>query len=327
MSSLLKDPRLSFVLLCLAWGSTWLAIKLGVGHAPPLTFAGSRFLAASLIMLGILGLQRAPMGIARRDLWDFVVMGVTVIGVTFGLIFWGEQYIDSGIAGVIVQGVVPLGLYGFAVLFRREASTGRRWLGIVVGILGVSILFRPGTTGAVDERAAVGMAAVVLGTIVYCWGSVRCHRIVSLYSPLRLAAWENLIGGIALLSLGLVVEGPRRVFSSDVLQATPSWVFLVVVGSVIGFTAYMAVLKAWGPAKASAYAFITPIIALGLGIVVNNEAVRTSDFVGAAVILMGLAILRGAPNRVVSSERPEGTLAEDPSGDTGIAISTDQAAT
>jgi drug/metabolite transporter (DMT)-like permease len=288
-----RAAAIAFVALCLAWGSTWLAIKIGVEGAPPLIFAGTRFLLAGAILLFVFRLRGGGASIARADWPTMIVMGLTVIGVTFGLIFWGEQHVSSGVAGVLVQGVVPLGMFGFAVAYGHESPSRAKWGGIALGIVGIVILFMPNLGGPVDDDVLLGMAAVTAGTVVYCWGSVSTRDVLRGYPTLLIAGLENVIGGIGLVCASIVLEAGELANPTWLADGGVwlSWVYLVIVGSLVGFTSYIFLLKRWGASRTSVYAFVTPILALVLGYGLYGESVGLAEILGALVILCGVATI------------------------------------
>lgn len=290
-----------FVALCLAWGSTWLAIKIGVEGAPPLIFAGTRFLLAGAILIVVFRARRGRVTIARAHWPTMLLMGLTVIGVTFGLIFWGEQYVSSGVAGVLVQGVVPLGMFAFAVAYGHERSSPAKWVGIGLGMVGILILFAPNLSGPIDSNVLLGMAAVTAGTVVYCWGSVATRAVLQQYPTLLIASVENIVGGIGLIVASLVLERGELADASWLSDQRVwlSWIYLVVVGSLVGFTSYIFLLKRWGASRTSVYAFLTPILALALGYALYDERVGAAEVAGALVILCGVGT-------IVFGERLEG---------------------
>ena len=281
--------KLIFVALCLAWGSTWLAIKIGVGHAPPLWFAGTRFFAAGCLMLGYQRLRRGPLAIPRGDLLRALAVGVFAVGVTFGLIFWGEQYVSSGITGVLVQGLVPIGLYGFALGFGHEALRRGRAAGIALGVCGLAVLSAPAFHGTGHPREAAGIAAIAVGTLAYCAASVASRDVLRRTPALLMSGLENLAGGVGLMLVSLPLEGGRIASEGTVRgPVVESWLYLVVVGSLVGFTSYVLLLKEWGAARVSLYAFFTPLIALVLGAALYGEHFGLVELAGAAIILVGV---------------------------------------
>jgi drug/metabolite transporter (DMT)-like permease len=135
-----RSTVIIFSLLCFTWGTTWLAIRVGVSQVPPLWFAATRFVVAGSLLLGwawVFGRWQRP---SARQLQALLLMGTMCIAVCFGLIFWGEQYVESGIAGVVVQGFVPIGLLGFSALLGRDRAGFRAWTAVAVGVAGLTVI-------------------------------------------------------------------------------------------------------------------------------------------------------------------------------------------
>ncbi|WP_433825930.1 DMT family transporter [Actinoplanes sp. CA-015351] len=286
-------PALAFVALCLAWGGTWLAIRIGVQETPPLWLASSRFVVAGLLLLVVARFVGGWHRISRPDLGRLVVMSAGAISICFGLIFWGEQYVESGLAGVLVQGFVPIGLFAFAVLLGKERVLGRQLVGLLLGLAGVALLILTQIRYEADTRVLAGTVAIIVGTLIYDWAGVYGGGLLSRYPAPLMSAYENLIGGLLLLPVSLVLEGGR--LAEDGLmpnaRAFGSWLYLVVIGSMVGFTAYTYLLAKWGPTRTSAYAFVTPVVAVAVGVFVGGEQLRWQDFVGAGMVVAAVVFI------------------------------------
>jgi drug/metabolite transporter (DMT)-like permease len=286
-------PYAVFAALCLAWGGTWIAIRLGVGAMPPLWLAGTRFTAAGLALLVIArfaGGWRRP---TWADLRRIAIMSAGAISICFGLIFWGEQYVDSNVTAVIVQGFVPLGLCVFAALYGHEVIRRRQWLGLGIGVVGVALLTFSQASMASSHRTVAGIAAIIAGTLVYDWAGVYGKPIFARYPAPFVSALENLIGGLLLLPVALLLD-PDRILAAPLpasSTALASWLYLVVVGSLVGFTAYTYLLGRWGPSRTSAYAFATPAVALALGVWIGHEALSGPQIAGAGLIISAVALM------------------------------------
>lgn len=279
--------RLLFALMALIWGTTWIAIKAGVTAVPPVLFAGTRFTAAGLLLLGWLALRGALRPVPRRD-WPAVagVAGLIIVA-TYGLLFWGVRHAPSGLAGVINLAVMPVALLGLGLLHGEERWRGALGLAVAVGVLGLGVLFRP--TLAVEAAAGVhwGLLAVVGGTLAYAWGSVLNRRLLRRYAAPQLAALQVLGGGVALTALALGVEpvdsATWRAFGAPAVLA--GWLFLVLGGSLAAFTIYLHLVHTWSATRAGMYAFVSPVVALACGAVVYGEALTPGNLAGSALVL------------------------------------------
>jgi drug/metabolite transporter (DMT)-like permease len=221
-------------------------------------------------------------------------MSLSCISLCFGLIFWGEQFIESNVAAVIVQGLVPIGLLGFSALYGHERISGYGVLAVLLGVAGVGLLVQPTWQGRIDTNATAGVAAVIVGTLAYGWGSVHGKPAIDRIPAVSVAGLENLIGGLALLLASILFENEKLEASGWMLgnEAVASWVYLVVVGSFLGFTCYTVLLKRWGARRTSAYAFVTPVVAFLVGSLAGNEQISGSAIAGAVLISLGVAALR-----------------------------------
>ncbi|MCS0634248.1 EamA family transporter [Streptomyces sp. LP05-1] len=295
-----------FTTLCVAWGSTWVAIRFGVTAMPPLWFAATRFIVAGLLLLLLARWLGGWQRIARRDLRPLTVMSAGAISVCFGLIFWGEQYIDSGTAGVLVQGFVPIGLFFFAATMTREVIGRTQWTSLGIGLCGVVLLLYGQSGSDWSSRKIVAALAIVVGTLVYDWAGVYGGDVLSRYPAALMSAFENLVGGLILLPVSVAVEG-ERIFRQPLPEEGPAWLswgYLVLVGSVLGFTAYTYLLREWGPTRTSAYAFVTPVIALLLGATLADEQLTWHHLAGTALILAAVAAITRGRNKAPRDTRP-----------------------
>ncbi|MFC4075971.1 DMT family transporter [Salinithrix halophila] len=281
--------KMLFVLLCLVWGSTWLAIKIGVDQAPPLWSAGTRFFLAGILLLAWYRWKQGSFQLERKVLWNVFVLGLFVIAVTFGLIYWGEQWVSSGLTAVLVQGLIPIFMVLFSWLYRQDVLSLPRVLGIVLGLLGICMIFMPQIKSPDSNMAIVGMVSIILGTLAYCWGSVLSKNTLSKYSAILISGLENLMGGLLLMAVSPFLEWERVVSLEYLNQAfLISWVYLVFIGSIVGFTVFTYLLKEWGAVRVSLYSFFTPMVAILLGTLIYHEEITPLQYAGSAMILLGV---------------------------------------
>lgn len=290
-----------FLILCLSWGSTWIAIKVGVETVPPLFFAGSRFLAAGILIIGVTRLLKGPteVRIARADIWPLTIMSALVVSICFALIFWGEQYVSASVTAIVVQGMIPIFLPFFATLRGYEELTGSRKLSIILGLGGLACIFAPGFSASGTGEANIGLEiaglmAIVVGTTAYCYGSVWGRPILSRNSAVAVAGWQNLLGGIIVLAISIPLElpfaQPGAYASLLVPKIAFAWVWLVVIGSAVGFVLFIVLLKAWGASKVSPYAFATPIVAIVLDYLLFDRVIGHIEFVGLVIIFAAMGV-------------------------------------
>jgi drug/metabolite transporter (DMT)-like permease len=274
-----------FVLLCLIWGSTWLVIKVGYGGLGPLNVAGVRFAIAAVILAAIVPIvgTRWPRG--RRE-WTLVLfVGVMLFVGDYGLIYWAEQYIDSGLTAILF-GTFPLLTMAFAhVYVPGEHLTRRKLAGGVAAALGVAALF--GERVHVDASKAGPMAAIIAAAACAASANVATKRHGGAIHSAALNASTMLIGAVLLLS-GAWMTGEDVRLPAD----ASSWAavaYLAIVGSVIAFLIYFSLLKTWTATTVSFFGVFTPAVALLLGAAVLHERLTIWSAVGSALILGGVS--------------------------------------
>ena len=274
-----------FVLLCLIWGSTWLVIKVGYGGLGPLNVAGVRFAIAAAILTVIMPIvgARWPRG---RSEWTLVLfVGVLLFLGDYGLIYWAEQYIDSGLTAILF-GTFPLLTMTFAhVYVPGERLTRRKLAGGVAASLGVAALF--GDRVRVDASNMGPMAAVIGATVCAAAANVAMKRHGSTLHSAALNASAMLIGALLLLT-GAWISGEGIRLPPD----AASWAavaYLAIVGSVVAFLVYFSLLKAWTATAVSFFGVFTPAIALLLGAAVLHERLTMWSVAGAVLILGGVS--------------------------------------
>lgn len=198
--------RLVWLLLCLIWGSTWLFIKLGLQDLPPLTFAGIRFVIAVLIIFALISLRGVPLPNKTRDWMFLAVTGILSFSLNYGLVFWGEQYISSGLAALL-QSMLPLfGLIIAHFYLPGERMTLPRIGGVVLGVCGVAVIFS-NQLQVSGPRALWGSAALVLSAFCAAYANVLVKTYGLNLQPSVLAAGQMVFGLVPLLLIGIPLEG------------------------------------------------------------------------------------------------------------------------
>ena len=289
-----------FVTVSLIWGTTWIAIKIGVSAMPALTLSALRSLAAGMILLALAestGLSRR----AFRSAGKIVPLALLTNALPYAGLFWGMQYVDSGVAAVVNLALMPIGLFAFGLAFGEETYLHRRLAGVFLGVCGLVVLFWPRLEMDPQELSVWGLTAIVLGTLAYCLGSVLSRPLLREISPLAVSGLHMFIGGIGLAVIAVAVEPVSGRTLSALLQPAvlASFLFLVVAGGAIAFAIYMRLIRDWGPTRAGLYAFVSPIVAVILGVVVLDESFGPFELVGSAIMLGAAALSIGGPDKTV----------------------------
>ena len=275
------------------WGSTYLAMRLAIATIPPFTMAAVRHFTAGAILYAFARLRGAPR--PRAAHWrSTAIIGALLLLLGNGGVVWAEQRVSSGMAALLICSE-PMWIVMFAWL-RRD---GRRpsplvVAGLLVGLAGLALLVRPGLGGggAVDP---LGVVAVLISSISWAAGSLYVQRATLPSSPLLATSMQMLCGGLLLFATGALTGEPARFALSQVSTGSILAVlYLIVFGSLIGFTAYTWLLRSASPVLVSTYAYVNPVVAVFLGWALASEPVTPDMLLGATVILGGVALITTA---------------------------------
>ncbi len=272
----------------LVWGSTYLAIRVGLEGYPPFLMGSLRFLAASAVFYAFLR-WRGHAAPTRAQWKNAAVMGLFMLVMGNGLVNFAEQTVSSGLAAIAVASM-PLWAALFGVMKRQHPSRGE-WLGLAIGFVGVVWL----NVGSEMRASLGGMLALLAAPIAWAWGSV-WSRGRDLPAPFMSTAAQMLCGGVAMGVLGLALG--ERITRVPPLEATLAVGYLAAFGSIVAFSAYVWLLQNVRPALATSYAYVNPPIAVLLGALLLDERFGISAIGAMAVILAGVLIITRAKARV-----------------------------
>jgi drug/metabolite transporter (DMT)-like permease len=281
-----------FLVLCLVWGLTWIAVKVGVASVPPMLFASTRFIVAGIAFLGFSALKGIVVIPRGRDVVRLLIASSLMITLCYGPLFWGMKFVASGTAAVLEMSLTPLALLAFGIALREERWSLARVIAMTIGVVGLAILFAPEITAPnTSSTTMFGLAAVAWAAVSSAWGSVLARPLVSNYGSQFLSGSTTLVGGAALLAASLLTESDSAAALSTMWpwQAIAGWLFLVIFGSLIGYRIYMQLLRDIGPAKAGSFAFVSPAIAVGVGGVIAGEMITLQSVSGMVLMLAAAA--------------------------------------
>jgi len=281
--------RLVWLVLCGIWGSTWLFIKVGLADLPPLTFAGIRFVIALTILFLIIRIRSIPLPHTRKEWGLLAITGILSFGFNYGLIFWGEQYISSGLAALL-QATIP----AFGLVFAHLHLPGERlsWAkigGVILGIFGVGVVFS-NQLAVAGKQALAGCVAVLISSIVVAYSNVLVKAYGTNMNPAVLAAGQMFFGLLLLFAVGLPLEGNPLHFHWTP-SAVTALLYLAIVGSVIAFLLYYWLVLNMDVTKSMLIALVTPVVAVILGMIVLNEEIGWRTLAGGAMIMLGITLI------------------------------------
>lgn len=282
----------AFLAVYVIWGSTYLAIRYAVETMPPFLMASARWLVAGAALYA----WRRAAGDARptaRHWLSASVIGVALVLGGNGLVSWAEQWVPSGLAALIIA-IVPLWITLLVWRRTKVAPTARAASGILLGLLGVAVLFGPAIAEGLGGSTALlfGTIAILVATMSWALGSVYSRTAQTHPSILLAAAMQMLAGGAALGLVGLGMgEGARVDLGAVDLRAWLSFAFLVVFGSIVAYSAYVWLLRVVRAELVATYAFVNPIVAVLLGTLFAAEPFTTGTLVASALIVVGVALV------------------------------------
>ena len=281
--------RLVWLLLCGIWGSTWLFIKLGLADLPPLGFAGVRFVIACAILFSIIWFRRIELPRSRRDWLLLAATGILSFGLNYGLVFWGEQYISSGLAALLQATLPAFGLIFAHLHLPAERLSWARIGGVVLGVVGVGVVFSNQLTVA-GKQALAGCVALILSAMFAAYSNVLVKAYGRHLNPAVLSAGQMFFGLLLLFAVGIPLEGnPLRFHWSPI--AVVSLLYLAIVGSVIAFLLYYWLVLNMDVTKSMLIALVTPVVAVLLGMIVLHEAIGWRTLFGGAMIILGIGLI------------------------------------
>ncbi len=281
----------AFAALYVIWGSTYLAIFFAIQSIPPFLMAGARFFLAGLIMLVIARLQ-GPLKWTWPDWKTSLVVGACLLLGGNGGVTISEKFIETGLASLIVATVpIYMTLLGWLVGMTPRPS-GIVWLGLAGGFLGVAVLLGPELRISSGSRPAIGMSILLVTSFIWSAGSLYSRSAKHVASPFFAAAQQMICGGLLLMLVGLIAGEARNLNPGKISSLSlGAFVYLVLIGAIIGYTAYFWLLRNCDPAKVSTYAYVNPVVAVLLGAVFAHEVVTLRTLFAAMLIIGSVALI------------------------------------
>jgi drug/metabolite transporter (DMT)-like permease len=276
-----KHVWIALAVVYVVWGSTYFGIKVAVETIPPLLAGGSRFLVAALILAAILALRGTSLRISRAELVGTGIAGGLMLGFGVGLVHVAETRIDSSVAAMIA-GTVPLQIIVLRLIARENPARATR-LSTLAGLFGLLLVVAPGLGAG---STALGLAVMVGSTIAWSTGSFLSNKVRLPSDPFVASVWEMAIGG-AILALGAAAfgEGGELGASTFAAESVLAWVYLVVMGSLVGFTAYAWLLRVAPISLVVTHQYVNPLVAIALGMVFLGERPSPWTLAGAGLVI------------------------------------------
>jgi drug/metabolite transporter (DMT)-like permease len=285
---------LAFAALYLIWGSTYLGILFAIQSIPPFLMAGARFFLAGAIMYAAARWQGAPRPTAVTWKNSLIIGACLLLGGNGGVTI-SEKWVPTGLAALLVATVpIYIALLGW-LSGTAPRPTRSIWLGLFGGFVGVGILVGPALTSFSDpshSHLALGMSILLFGSLLWSIGSLYSRSATSSPSLFLGAGQQMMCGGALLALLGLLLREDRSFDASRItLLSAGAFIYLVLIGAIIGYTAYFYLLRHCDPARVATYAYVNPVVAIVLGTFFAGETLSLRTLVGAGLIIGSVAIV------------------------------------
>jgi drug/metabolite transporter (DMT)-like permease len=312
MTAPVKHVWIALAVVYIVWGSTYFGIKIAIETIPPLLAAGSRFLVAGLLLAAILAFRGTSLRIARRELGGAAIVGGLLLGLGVGLVHVAETRIDSSVAAMIA-GTVPLQIILLRVIAGENPARATR-LSTLAGLFGLVLVVAPGLGAG---STALGLAVMISASMSWTLGSFMSKRLPLPRNPFVASVYEMAFGG-AFLMIGALAFGEYGEIGSGTfaLHSVLAWVYLVVMGSVVGFTAYAWLLRVAPISLVVTHQYVNPLVAIALGMAFLGERPSPWALGGSALVIgaVYVAIRSEFPRRATTarpaSVPPRGTPAD-----------------
>ena len=280
---------LAWITICIVWGTTYLAIRVGVADLPPMLFAGLRWIIAGVLMTILLNLRHYKLP-PLKDLKHLAIVGILLLGIANGLVVVAEQWLPSGLTALILS-TLPFWVVGIEYFLPNRPKINLFIIaGLLLGTSGVVLIFARDLNIALDLNILLGGLCLLGAVIAWSAGSIYWKYKKSDVRPMMGASLQMLIAGILQTALGLIL-GEHNSF-----HLTQNGVFalgyLIVFGSILGYASYIYSITNLPLSLVSTYAYINPIIAILLGWYFLNEPLTITVFIAAVLILLGVAFVK-----------------------------------
>src|ERR1700731_1663650 len=290
---------LAFAIIYFVWGSTFLAIRVGVREVPPFLLAAMRFLVAGLVLCGwrIAQGERSPSG---RQWMSVSLLAVLIFVLDYGLLFWAEQRVPSGVASVMMATIPVFMALSEIIVLRTQRLTVRLALALLIGIGGVSVLVSRSLSLSLGEVPIdrAGAVALVIAAMSWSIASALTRKLPLPESKVMSSGAQMLAGGI-MLAMTAAIFGEFRGFHIQSVSrgAWFALAYLIVAGSIIGFTAYVWLIHHESPTKVGTYAYVNPVVAVIVGYFLGGETVGPRTLLGTLLVLVSVIVITTASAR------------------------------
>jgi drug/metabolite transporter (DMT)-like permease len=285
---------LAFAIIYFVWGSTFLAIRVGVREVPPLILAAMRFFVAGVVLYVcmIARGERSPSG---REWRSACLLGIVIFVMDYGLLFWAEQRVPSGIAAVMLATIPVFMALSEIIFLRAQTLTVRLVLALLIGIGGVAVLMSRSLNLGGAPIDKMGAVALIFASISWSVASALTRKLTLPASKVMSSGAQMLAGGVFLAVIAAALGEFRNFHPWSVSREV--WfalLYLIVAGSIVGFTAYVWLIHHESPTKVGTYAYVNPIVAVLVGYFLGGEALSMRTILGSLFVLVSVVVITTA---------------------------------
>jgi drug/metabolite transporter (DMT)-like permease len=286
---------LAFAIIYFVWGSTFLAIRVGVREVPPFLLAGMRFFAAGIVLYLWMRASGTPAP-TRREWAAAALLAMLIFVLDYGLLFWAEQRVPSGIAAVMLATIPAFMTLAEILILRTQKLTLRLGFALLVGMGGVAVLVRRSASFGQAAVSTSGAIALLVAAVSWSLAAVLNRKLPAPASKVMSSGAQMLAGGI-LLTLTAAILGELRGFRVRAVSfhAWLALAYLIVAGSIVGFTAYVWLIHHESPTKVGTYAYVNPVVAVLVGYFLGGEALGARTILGTFLVLVSVVVITTTP--------------------------------
>lgn len=302
---------LAFAVIYFVWGSTFLAIRISVHEIPPLLLATMRFFTAGVLLFGFMLLRGEPWPRSREWASCFLLGALIFVG-DYGLLFWAEKHVPSGIAAVMMATIPVFVAIAEIALLRTLRFTGRLALALLIGLGGVGVLMSRSLHLGDAPVDLAGAAALIVASMFWALATVLTRKLPLPGSKATSAGAQMVAGGLLLIA-ATVLHGDLRGFEAGAVTAS-AWAalaYLIVAGSLLGFTAYVWLIHRESPTKVGTYAYVNPVVAVLLGYFAAGEPLGLRTLLGTLLILVSVVVITLTKSSAADMATPPRTAVEE----------------
>lgn len=282
---------LAFGIIYFVWGSTFLAIRIGVREVPPFLLAAMRFTTAGVVLYlwSMVKGERSP---TWREWRSAILLGFVIFVIDYGCLFWSEQRVPSGVAAVVLATIPAFMTLFEIILLRTQQLSMRLGFALLIGLAGVAVLMNRSFNFGGEPIDRAGAVALIVASVSWSIASVLTRKL-PLPSSKVLSAGAQMLSGGVLLILTSAALGEFRGFHPGAVSraAWLSLVYLIVAGSIIGFTAYVWLIHHESPTKVGTYAYVNPVVAVLLGYFFGGEGLGSRTILGTICVLLSVIVI------------------------------------